>query len=139
MTSPALTKQSYSFRVEGTFSDKDRVASPYFNATPDGNAPNNLVSISWDSGYPKPNGSLKFSSKGSCSLNVDGTAPMFVYGTMSGGGAISPSGNITLVGLNWAAADVTVTVSGTYSVVAVMNGTDGKTYCSPIGNVTAPP
>src|SRR5262249_8012376 len=117
------------------------VSSAYFNATPNGATPNNAVTISWDSGFPKSNASLKFSSQGTYSGNVDVTAPMFVYGTISSGGAIAPSGNITpnVINFTWSAADVTVATAGTYSVVATMNGTDGKTYCSPIGSVTVPP
>ena len=94
--SPALTAQTYMFRVVGTFSDNTKVSSQYFNATPSGDQTGNAgLTILWAAGFPKSTQALKFSSQGTYTGNPSMTAAKYVYGSISGGGVISPTGDIT--------------------------------------------
>jgi hypothetical protein len=132
-----LRNQSYSFRVEGTFSDSQKKSSQYYAATPSGNGPPIPgVTVSWTAGFPKSTQPLKISSEGTFTGNPDGTVAKFVYATPFSGGSIPGTGDITLNNGNmtWSAVDITVATSGQYSVFAVINGVDGETYCSPYAN-----
>ena len=139
---PNLTKQSYSFRVEGTFSAGPKVCSAYQARQVDGDVPPNpLLTINWTAGFPKSTQALKISSQGTYTGTPD--IAKFVYVTPFDGGQIPQSGAITSGNNSWSAADVTVTATpgslgATYVVFALINGTDGtntKTYCSPYATV----